>query len=311
MDGWVERIPNAYTRRFARRFRDGALLMRLHKPIGILLLLWPLLWTLWMMSDGRPPLHVLAVFVAGTVVMRSAGCVINDFADRDIDPHVKRTLDRPLAARRISPVEALTLFGALVALALWLVTRLDWLTVAWSVGGAALTITYPFAKRWFPLPQFWLGAAFGWAVPMAAVALTGAVGSLGWLLFFVTLLWAAVYDTFYGMVDRDDDLRLGVKSTAIVFGEMDLLAIGALQVMVLAGLWFAGDGLGYGWRFNAGLAAGAVLFAWQQWIARRRTRKGCFRAFLNNQWFGLVVFAAIVWETWGRGFGATIWQSVS
>jgi 4-hydroxybenzoate polyprenyltransferase len=224
MDGWVESIPGGPARRLARRVRDGAQLMRLHRPIGIYLLLWPVLWTLWMVEGGFPPLKVLLVFVAGVVVMRSAGCVINDFADRDIDPHVKRTLDRPLAARRISPREALVLFAALIALALWLVTRLDWLTVLWSFGGAALTLSYPFAKRFFPLPQFWLGAAFGWAIPMACVALTGQVGQLGWLLFLVTILWAAVYDTFYGMVDRDDDLRLGVKSTAILFGELDLVA---------------------------------------------------------------------------------------
>jgi 4-hydroxybenzoate polyprenyltransferase len=296
MDGWVESIPGGPARRLARRVRDGAQLMRLHRPIGIYLLLWPVLWTLWMVEGGFPPLKVLLVFVAGVVVMRSAGCVINDFADRDIDPHVKRTLDRPLAARRISPREALVLFAALIALALWLVTRLDWLTVLWSFGGAALTLSYPFAKRFFPLPQFWLGAAFGWAIPMACVALTGQVGQLGWLLFLVTILWAAVYDTFYGMVDRDDDLRLGVKSTAIFFGELDLVAIGALQAMVLLGLWLAGEALDYGWRYQAGLAVGAALFVWQQWIARRRERDACFRAFLNNHWFGLVVFVAILWQ---------------
>jgi 4-hydroxybenzoate polyprenyltransferase len=285
-------------RRWARRIRDGALLMRLHKPIGIFLLLWPVLWTLWMVSGGVPRLDVLAIFVAGVIVMRSAGCVINDFADRDIDPHVKRTLDRPLASRRVSPREALVLFAALIALALWLVTRLDWLTVLYSVGGAALTVSYPFAKRFFPLPQLWLGAAFGWAVPMASVALTGEVGRLGWLLFMVTLLWATVYDTFYGMVDRDDDLRLGVNSSAIFFGEMDLLAIAGLQVMVLLGLWFAGTGLGYGWRYQAGLGVAALLFVWQQWMARGRGREGCFRAFINNNYFGAVVFGAIVWETW-------------
>ncbi|RYG83247.1 4-hydroxybenzoate octaprenyltransferase, partial [bacterium] len=190
-------MGNLRARRWARRVWDGARLMRLHKPIGILLLLWPLLWTLWIVSGGPPPLKILAIFVAGTIVMRSAGCVINDFADRHIDPHVKRTIDRPLAARRVSPTEALVLFAVLVALALWLVTRLDLRTVGWSFGGAALTVSYPFAKRFFPLPQVWLGAAFGWAVPMACVALTGQVGQLGWLLFLVTLVWAAVYDTFY------------------------------------------------------------------------------------------------------------------
>ena len=300
MAAWAERIPHARTRRWARRVWDGARLMRIHKPIGIFLLLWPLLWTLWMVSGGVPRLDVLAIFVAGTIVMRSAGCVINDFADRDIDPHVRRTQDRPLASRRVSPNEALVLFAVLVAIALWLVTRLDWLTVAWSVGGALLTVSYPFAKRFFPLPQFWLGAAFGWAVPMACVALTGHVGQLGWLLFLVTVLWAAVYDTFYAMVDRDDDLALGVQSTAIFFGDLDLVAIAGLQLMVLLGLWFAGTGLDYGWRYQAGLAAGALLFTWQQWIARKRGRDACFRAFLNNHYFGGAVFLGIVWETLGR-----------
>jgi len=305
MAAWAERIPHARTRRWARRVWDGARLMRLDKPIGIFLLLWPLLWTLWMVSGGVPRLDVLAIFVAGTIVMRSAGCVINDFADRDIDPHVKRTQDRPLASRRISPNEALVVFAALIALALWLVTRLDWLTVAWAAGGALLTLSYPFAKRFFPLPQFWLGAAFGWAVPMACVALTGAVGQLGWLLFLVTVLWAAVYDTFYAMVDRDDDLALGVHSTAIFFGDLDLVAIAGLQLMVLLGLWVAGTGLDYGWRYKAGLAAGALLFVWQQWVARKRRREGCFRAFLNNHYFGAVVFAGILWETVHRGATTT------
>lgn len=301
MVAWAEWRGHPRLRRFGRRAWDGARLMRLDKPIGIFLLLWPLLWTLWMLAGGVPRLDVLAIFVAGTVVMRSAGCVINDFADRDIDPHVRRTSDRPLASRRVSPREALLLFAALIVLALWLVTRLDWLTVAWSLGGAALTVSYPFAKRFFPLPQFWLGAAFGWAVPMACVALTGRVGQLGWLLFLVAVLWAAVYDTFYAMVDRDDDLALGVRSTAIFFGDMDLVAIAGLQLMVLLGLWFAGSGLGYGWRYETGLAAGAALFLWQQWSARKRAREGCFRAFLNNHYFGAVVFAGIVWETWHRG----------
>jgi 4-hydroxybenzoate polyprenyltransferase len=296
VEGAIESLGHARTRRWARRVWDGARLMRLNRPIGIYLLLWPVLWTLWMVSGGVPRLGVLAVFVAGVVVMRSAGCVINDFADRDIDPHVKRTGDRPLAARRISPVEALVLFAVLVALALWLVTRLDRATVLWSFGGAALTVSYPFAKRFFPLPQFWLGAAFGWAVPMACVALTGHVGQLGWLLFLVTLLWAAVYDTFYAMVDRDDDVALGVRSTAVFFGELDLFAIGFMQVLVLAGLLLAGEALGYGWRFRTGLGLAALLFVWQQWLARGRAREGCFRAFQNNHWFGLLVFAAIFWE---------------
>ncbi|HMA12983.1 MAG TPA: 4-hydroxybenzoate octaprenyltransferase [Steroidobacteraceae bacterium] len=280
-------------------------LMRLDRPIGIALLLWPTLWALWMaarMLPGAertgtlaplPSLKLLAVFVAGTVVMRSAGCVINDFADRNIDPHVKRTRGRPLASRRVSPQEALVLFGVLVAIALWLVTRLDALTVYYSFVGAALTISYPFMKRFFALPQFYLGAAFGWAVPMAFVATLGTVPRAGWLVFIATLLWSGVYDTLYAMVDRDDDLKLGVQSTAIAFGDMDTLLVGAMQVMVLGALVLAGRLVGMHWPFHASLLAAAALFAWQQWTVRGRGREACFRAFLNNHWVGLVIMVGV------------------
>ena len=205
-------------------------------------------------------------------------------ADRNIDPHVKRTRLPPLAARRLSPYEALALFAALVLLALWLVTRLDPLTVRYSFVGAALTVSYPFAKRFFPLPQFWLGAAFGWAVPMAFVATMGTVPRVGWLLFIVTVLWAGVYDTLYAMVDRDDDLKLGVHSTAIAFGDMDRALIGAMQLMVIIGLALAGRASGLGWPFAVSLLLGSGLFLWQQWLVRNREREACFRAFLNNRW---------------------------
>jgi 4-hydroxybenzoate polyprenyltransferase len=276
-----------------RRLADYARLMRLDRPVGIWLLLWPTLWALWIAAGGKPTGKLLAVFIAGTVVMRSAGCVINDFADRDIDPHVKRTRLRPLAARRVSPYEALGLFAALVLLALWLVTRLDPLTVKFSLVGAALTVSYPFMKRFFPLPQFWLGAAFGWAVPMAFVATNGEVGRIGWLLFLVTLLWAGVYDTIYAMVDRDDDERLGVQSTAIAFGDLDRTLVGAMMLMVVAGLAMAGRSLQLAWPFWVALAAGAGLFGWQLWLIRNRDREACFRAFLANHWFGLIVLAGI------------------
>jgi 4-hydroxybenzoate polyprenyltransferase len=274
-----------------RTLRDYALLMRLDRPIGIFLLLWPPMWALWIASRGMPPLKLLGVFVAGTVVMRSAGCIINDFADRRIDPHVKRTRDRPLAARRVSPQEALVLFGLLVAVALWLVTRLDRHTVMLSFVGAGLTISYPFMKRFFPLPQFYLGAAFGWAVPMAFAATLGHIPKVGWLLFLVTVIWAGVYDTVYAMVDRDDDLRLDVRSTAILFGDMDRLIVGCLQGLVLLGLLLAGREAALGAPFYWSLGVGTGLFAWQQWLIRHRSRDGCFRAFLNNHWFGLAVFA--------------------
>jgi 4-hydroxybenzoate polyprenyltransferase len=276
-----------------RRFIDAAQLTRLDKPIGIGLLLWPLLWALWIATGGHPPLKIFVIFFAGTVVMRSAGCVINDFADRDIDPHVKRTQDRPLAARRLSPQEALGIFLALLAVALWLVLQLDWLTVAWSVGGALLTATYPFMKRFFPLPQLYLGAAFGWAIPMAFVATTGGVPPIGWLLFSVAVLWAGVYDTVYAMVDRDDDLKLDVHSTAILFGQHDRLIVGALQILVLGGLAATGFVANLAWLYWIGLAVGAALFLYQQWLIRERTREACFKAFLNNNWFGLSVFAGV------------------
>ncbi len=276
-----------------RRAWNYAQLMRLDRPIGIFLLLWPTLWALWIASGGLPPLKLVLVFIAGTVVMRSAGCVINDFADRDIDPKVKRTWQRPLAARRVSPYEALGLFAVLVLLAFWLVTRLDRHTVNFSFIGAALTVSYPFMKRVFPLPQFYLGAAFGWAVPMAFVATVGSVPKIGWLLFIVTLLWAGVYDTLYAMVDRDDDLKLGVQSTAVAFGDMDQVLVGAMQAMVVIGLLFAGRMGNLHWPFYLALLAGAGLFAWQQWLIRSRDRDACFQAFLNNNKFGLVVFAGV------------------
>jgi 4-hydroxybenzoate polyprenyltransferase len=283
-----------------RRLRGYAQLTRLNRPIGIGLLLWPTLWALWIATRALPDapqipaLNLLLVFIAGTVVMRSAGCVINDFADRDIDPHVKRTKGRPLASRQISPYDALALFGVLVLLALWLVTRLDTRTVYFSFIGAALTVSYPFMKRFFPLPQFYLGAAFGWAVPMAFVATLGEVPRTGWLLFIVTVLWAGIYDTQYAMVDRDDDLKIGVQSTAIAFGDMDTLLIGVMQVMVLTGLLLIGRSTGLEWPFYASLLAAAALFLWQQWLIRDRARDGCFKAFLNNNWVGLVVLAGII-----------------
>jgi 4-hydroxybenzoate polyprenyltransferase len=284
----------------ARRAWTHVQLMRLDRPIGILLLLWPTLWALWFAARAlpdaprMPSAKLLFVFIAGTIVMRSAGCVINDFADRNIDPHVKRTRGRPLAMRLLSPYEALVLFGVLVLLALWLVTRLDAKTVYFSFVGAALTISYPFTKRFFPLPQFYLGAAFGWAVPMAFVATLGTVPRVGWVLFIVTVLWAGVYDTLYAMVDRDDDLKLDVQSTAIAFGDMDTMLVGAMQVMVLGGLLLAGRATGMHWPYYAALLAAAALFAWQQWLIRDRERDACFKAFLNNHWVGLAVMIGVL-----------------
>jgi 4-hydroxybenzoate polyprenyltransferase len=285
-------------RRYGRRLADYARLMRLHRPIGIWLLLWPMLWALWIASRGHPDVRIGTVMLLGVVVMRSAGCVINDFADRDFDPHVRRTRERPIAARRVSPLEALVLFALLLLAALWLVTRLDPLTVRMSIIGALLTVTYPFMKRIFPLPQFYLGVAFGWAVPMAFTAQRGAVSRAGWVIFFVAVLWAAIYDTLYAMVDREDDLKLGVKSSAILFGDLDRLIIGAMQLMMLFALWLVGHSLQFGRWYLAGIAAAAACFLYQQWIIRYRDPAACFRAFLSNNFAGMAIFIGILLEYW-------------
>lgn len=279
-----------------QRLVDFGLLMRLDRPIGIWLLLWPTLWALWSASGGHPQPRLLVIFLAGTVLMRSAGCVINDLFDRDIDPHVRRTRSRPVAARRVTPAEALALFAVLVGAALLLVLQLNALCLRLSLIGAALTVSYPQLKRWFPIPQLYLGLSFGWAVPMAYAAELGAVPRVGWVLMLAAVVWAGVYDTFYAMADRTDDLRIGIKSSAITFGDMDLMMIGAMQVMVLAALLFAGRLLGLGAPYYWALAAGAVCFAWQQWLARSRDAAGCLRAFHNNNYFGLVILAGVIIE---------------
>jgi len=228
--------------------------------------------------------------------MRSAGCVINDFMDRDIDPHVRRTRSRPLAARRVTPLEALALFAALVTAAFLLVLQLNAACVRLSFVGAALTMSYPLLKRFFPIPQLYLGVSFGWAVPMAFAAQLGEVPRAGWVLMLATVVWAGVYDTFYAMADRADDLRIGVKSSAITFGDMDLLMVGAMQLMVLLALLFVGRLLEFGAPFYAALAVGAGCFVWQQWLARSRDPAGCMRAFHNNNSFGLVILAGVILE---------------
>jgi 4-hydroxybenzoate polyprenyltransferase len=272
---------------------DYAHLVRLHRPIGIWLLMWPALWGLWLAARGHPHERVFIVFVLGVVLTRSAGCAVNDFADRRFDPHVARTRERPLANGVVSPIEALFVYAILSLLALALVLTLDRLTVAYAIGGAALTIVYPFLKRFFPLPQMWLGAAFSWSIPMGFAAETHAVPRLAWLLFVAGLMWTAVYDTMYAMVDRDDDLKLGIKSTAILFGDADRWVILAMQAIVLFALWLAGERAGLGRWFHGGLAAGALLFAYQQWLIRAREPAACLRAFANNAWFGLAVFVGI------------------
>jgi len=269
-------------------------LMRLDKPIGILLLLWPTLWALWIAGEGHPRPWLIAVFVAGVVLMRSAGCVINDYADRKIDSHVKRTAQRPLTAGLVSKKEALVLFGILVTLAFLLVLTLNPLTIGLSLVGAFLATSYPFTKRFTHLPQAYLGAAFGWAIPMAFAAQTGSVDPRSWWLFAAVLVWALIYDTMYAMVDRDDDLKIGVKSTAILFGRYDRLIIGLLQLVFLALLIYVGHLFGLGFYYFCGLAAAAVLIIYHQWLIRDRQRDRCFRAFLHNHWVGVVIFIGIL-----------------
>jgi 4-hydroxybenzoate polyprenyltransferase len=270
--------------------------MRLDRPIGIWLLMWPALWALWIAGDGKPSPKILVVFVLGTVVMRSAGCVINDFVDRNVDPYVRRTRERPLAARRIGPVEALLLFGVLSLLALLLVTQLDMFTIQLAAIGAVLAVSYPFFKRFFPLPQLYLGAAFGWAVPMAYAAQTGFLPRIAWVLFMIAVLWAAIYDTLYAMVDRDDDLKIGVKSSAILFADMDRLLIGAMQAMMLFALLLVGRTLQFGDWYTAAVVAAAVFFVYQQWLIRKREPVKCLSAFTNNHYVGMAIFIGIVLE---------------
>jgi 4-hydroxybenzoate polyprenyltransferase len=273
---------------------DYARLMRLDRPVGTLLLLWPTLWALWLASAGRPPTHILIVFVLGVVLMRSAGCVINDYADRDFDPHVARTRDRPLAAGRVSPTEALLLFAVLSILALILVLQLNRFTLLFAVAGAFLAVTYPFLKRFLSVPQMYLGISFGWGIPMAFAAQQEAVPRVAWLLFIANLLWVTAYDTIYAMVDRDDDLKIGVRSTAIMFGEADRHIIAVLQAMTVLALGLVGRRLQLGGWYQAGLLIGSGLFLYHLWLIRDRNRDACFYAFRINHYFGMAIFAGIL-----------------
>jgi 4-hydroxybenzoate polyprenyltransferase len=283
------------------RLREYALLVRLHRPIGILLLLWPTLWALWIAGAGQPDPLVLVVFVAGVVLMRSAGCAINDYADRRFDPHVRRTQDRPLAAGRIAPREALAVFVVLSLGAFALVLLLNRLTILLAFGGAALAAIYPYTKRHTHLPQVFLGAAFGWAVPMAFAAQTGTVPPVAWLIFLAALLWATIYDTMYAMVDRDEDRRIGVRSTAILFGDADRVILGVLQVLLFADLALIGLQVSLGTYYWLGLALAAALAVYHQYLIRDREPAACFQAFLNNNWLGAAVFAGIVLHYLAQG----------
>ncbi len=275
---------------------DYVRLMRLDRPIGIWLLLWPTLWALWIASRGRPEPLIFVIFVAGTVLMRSAGCAINDYADRSFDAHVQRTKDRPLAAGRLSNIEALVLFALLSLAALMLALQLNRLTLLWAVVGALIAVTYPFVKRFLSVPQMYLGLAFGAGIPMAFAAQIETVPRVAWLLLLANVLWVTVYDTMYAMVDRNDDVRIGVRSTAILFGDSDRHIIAVLQLMTLVTLYLVGKILrAHAW-YNAGLIAAALFFVYQLWLIRARDREGCFHAFLNNNYVGMSVFIGLALE---------------
>jgi len=269
-------------------------LMRTDRPIGTLLVLWPTLWSLWIAAAGIPSFKNLFIFSTGAFLMRSAGCVINDVADRKIDGQVARTQNRPFATGRASTTEAILLFIALCLLAFALVLFTNTLTIQLSFVAVALAFCYPFVKRFSFLPQVVLGMAFAMSVPMAFAAETGHLSADIWLIYTAVVLWTVAYDTFYAMVDREDDLRIGVKSTAILFADMDRVAIASLQVLALLALLLAGQKFELGLFYQLGLAAAAALFGWQQFLTRHRQRAACFHAFLNNNWVGVVIFIGIV-----------------
>jgi 4-hydroxybenzoate polyprenyltransferase len=276
------------------QLRNYAKLMRIDKPIGIWLLMWPTLWALWLAGKGHPDQWLFVVFVLGVFIMRSAGCVLNDYVDRKIDPYVERTRTRPIASGAVAPAEALVLFLALSLIAIGLATMLNEPARLLAIVAAGLTIAYPFIKRIVSIPQFVLGAAFGWAVPMAFAAQTGETPQLAWLVFGTALVWAVIYDTFYAMVDREDDRKVGVKSTALLFGEVDLFVIAGLQLLMLVALCFVGLRAELGFWYYTSVVAAAALMAYHQWLARDRQPAGCFAAFLHNHTIGLVIFVGIV-----------------
>ena len=268
-------------------------LMRLDKPIGILLLLWPTLWALWIASWGRPGWLLTWIFVLGTVLMRSAGCVINDYADRDFDPHVERTKERPLAAGRVSVREALALAAVLVVCAFLLILPLDKLVWLLSVPALFLAASYPFTKRFFAVPQAYLGVAFGFGIPMAYAAVQGQVPPLAWWLLLANVFWAMAYDTEYAMVDREDDLRIGIKTSAILFGRYDVAAVMLCYAAALAVLAATGMNLQFGLYYYLGLGAAGLITLYHYSLIRERRREGCFKAFLHNNWVGAAIFAGI------------------
>ena len=278
---------------FAKRLDGYERLMRLDQPIGALLLLWPALWSLWLARRTAPEPEILLIFLFGVVLTRSAGCVINDYADRNFDPHVERTRDRPLAAGIVSPREALALAATLLLIAFVLVLQLNWMTVKLSFAALAITVIYPFLKRFFVFPQAWLGVAFSFSIPMAFAAQLGYIPAAGWALMGATFFWIIAYDTEYAMVNRDDDRKLGLKSSAILLGRLDVGGVMVAQALFLAIMIAIGRWQRLGALFFAGLAVAAGLVLYQYWLIRGRDRNRCFRAFRNNNWVGLAVFAGL------------------
>jgi 4-hydroxybenzoate polyprenyltransferase len=283
-------------KRMQQKWLAIKLITRMDKPIGTYLLLWPTYWALWIASDGWPNLHLLIVFSLGVFIMRSAGCVINDYADRKIDGKVERTKNRPLVNGMMTSNEAINLFGILIGMALGLVLTLSWPTIYLSVVALFLAALYPFMKRYTQLPQVFLGAAFSWGMIMAFAEAQGQIPLVAWLLFLANLCWTVAYDTMYAMVDREDDLKIGVKSTAILFADNDKRIIGFLQLLTLGLLWTVGDILAFGWPYQLTLVVAGALFSYQQLLISNRERDACFKAFLHNHWVGLIIFVGILIE---------------
>ncbi len=291
------RVLNWLLQKLPPRYREKALdylvLTRMDRPIGALLLLWPTWWALWLAAGDFPPWKPLIIFTLGVFAMRAAGCAINDYADRKLDPQVARTAGRPIASGRVTPREALIVFAALLAFAFVLVLFTNRLTIELSFIGAALAAVYPFSKRYTHMPQVVLGAAFGWSIPMAFAAVSHTVPPVGWLLFIGNILWSVIYDTEYAMVDRDEDIRAGAKSTAILFGDADLPILGILMGTFLLTMLFVGQRAALGWPFWIALLIAASLFGYQLWLIRHRARAACLTAFRHNNWLGVTVWIGI------------------
>jgi len=275
------------------KFKQYLLLIRLNRPIGIFLLLWPTLWGLWIASEGFPKTEILVVFLFGVFLMRSAGCILNDIIDKDFDKFVARTQNRPLASDKLSSIEAFIVAISLIFIAFLLVLTTNTLTVQLSFVAIILAGTYPFLKRHTYLPQFFLGLTFGWSIPMAFAATTNSIPKIAWLLLIANILWVVVYDTIYAMIDREDDLKIGIKSTAILFDDADRFIIGLIQSLVLIALIVIGQQASLNTIYYFSLIIGGCLFLYQLYLIRNRDPKKCMQAFLNNNWFGLVVFIGL------------------